>query len=627
VSNGSPYTTDGYDSTVPTGEWIVFAFVMAPSQVRMYENGMLVKSFTHSQNVGGTFTATRLGKATSSSLQCDMSHARVYATALDAACVSSATYSLPVTWTTPSSLGDVARGEPTNIAIAGYGAASYALVDGSVAPTGLSLSVSGSLTGSPSAANAYSFTVRAKQQSGVTSDRTFALRVALRPAWTTVAALQSLAQTRACTLTLSATDASATGYSLVLGSVPGMTLSTSGVLSGTPTATGSFTLVARVHSATSTTITADRTFTVPVVAPPAWSTSAAFPDIAKGATFSQQLVATTATTYAVQAGALPSGLTLSSTGVLSGTLTTSAPYSFTVRATNANAQNAYTDRVFTMLVATTPTWTTSSPLQTLAVSTVSALTFNATNAGTAGGYVLAPGSGAVPAGMVMTDDHLGKLMGTPTTIATYSFTVRAYSTSTVQVYADKAFTVAVVALPAWSTSATLPDYGTRVAVTMSFEAPSANTYSLNTGSLPSGLTLSASGALSGTTSNVPGTVTFGIRATITNVQNGYADRTFTLNIVRSSTETWSIAIQDTTADGCANYPGAFALIANQSAFLSSLTNSLSFTWIKSGATGPTVTFSSVQYGVHFGKDIVSYTPSSAPSPQSYTTTTVTLRFS
>lgn len=65
--------------------------------------------------------------------------------------------------------------------------------------------------------------------------------------------------------------------------------------------------------------------------------------------FSLQLVATVlgAATWAVSAGTLPAGLTLSATGLLSGTPTTAGAYSFTVSATNLGGTDtqAYTGTV------------------------------------------------------------------------------------------------------------------------------------------------------------------------------------------------------------------------------------------------------------------------------------------
>jgi len=89
---------------------------------------------------------------------------------------------------------------------------------------------------------------------------------------------------------------------------------------------------------------------------PTWSTaSGSLGSVAQGGAFSETVVATSdsAITYSVQSGALPTGITLNtSTGVISGTESGSdtgeTVYSFTLRATDAEAQTA--DRAFTITV-------------------------------------------------------------------------------------------------------------------------------------------------------------------------------------------------------------------------------------------------------------------------------------
>jgi len=89
---------------------------------------------------------------------------------------------------------------------------------------------------------------------------------------------------------------------------------------------------------------------------PTWTTaSGSLGSVAQGGAFSETVVATSdsAITYSVQSGALPTGITLdTSTGVISGTESGSdtgeTVYSFTLRATDAEAQTA--DRAFTITV-------------------------------------------------------------------------------------------------------------------------------------------------------------------------------------------------------------------------------------------------------------------------------------
>ncbi|ALN86626.1 autotransporter beta-domain protein [Lysobacter capsici] len=82
---------------------------------------------------------------------------------------------------------------------------------------------------------------------------------------------------------------------------------------------------------------------------------AALPNGAFGTAYSQTLTATSANggtapyTFAITAGALPPGLTLSSGGVLSGTPTAAGSFNFTVRATSSN--NFSGTRAYTVAIA------------------------------------------------------------------------------------------------------------------------------------------------------------------------------------------------------------------------------------------------------------------------------------
>jgi len=87
---------------------------------------------------------------------------------------------------------------------------------------------------------------------------------------------------------------------------------------------------------------------------PAWTTSAgSLGSNAAGSAVSYTVAATGATSFAIQSGALPGGVSLdTSTGVISGTesgATAETTYNFTIRATDAEAQTA--DRAFSITIS------------------------------------------------------------------------------------------------------------------------------------------------------------------------------------------------------------------------------------------------------------------------------------
>jgi hypothetical protein len=125
-------------------------------------------------------------------------------------------------------------------------------------------------------------------------------------------------------------------YAVTAGSLAGsgLTLSSAGTLSGTPTAANSYSFTVTAMDANH--CTSGAAYTLNVVCPTITLTGT-LPGGTVNAAYNQTITALGGTapyTYAVTAGSLPAGLTLSSGGVLSGTNTASGAYLFTVMATD-----------------------------------------------------------------------------------------------------------------------------------------------------------------------------------------------------------------------------------------------------------------------------------------------------
>ena len=86
---------------------------------------------------------------------------------------------------------------------------------------------------------------------------------------------------------------------------------------------------------------------------PVWTTSAgSLGTVSSGGTINFTVAATSATSFAVQSGSLPGGASINNSGVISGTesgSTQTTTYTFTIRATDAQAQTA--DRQFTITIS------------------------------------------------------------------------------------------------------------------------------------------------------------------------------------------------------------------------------------------------------------------------------------
>ncbi len=132
-------------------------------------------------------------------------------------------------------------------------------------------------------------------------------------------------------------------FTRAAGTLPaGLTLSTAGVLSGTPTAAGAFSFTVRVTDSATRTAQAAVPLTVApaVPAPPPLTLSVGTPPAATvGAAYTHTLTAAGGTApraFSLVAGTLPAGLTLSAAGAVSGTPTAAGSFSATVRVTDAS---------------------------------------------------------------------------------------------------------------------------------------------------------------------------------------------------------------------------------------------------------------------------------------------------
>jgi len=128
-------------------------------------------------------------------------------------------------------------------------------------------------------------------------------------------------------------------YSISVGALPtgiGIAPST-GVISGTPTVAGPVTFTVRAADSESPAVVVTQSYTV-TVEPLLTITTTTLPAANIGIAYSASLVATGGVspyTWAVTTGSLPAGLTLSTTGVISGTPTAAGTFSFTVTCTDA----------------------------------------------------------------------------------------------------------------------------------------------------------------------------------------------------------------------------------------------------------------------------------------------------
>jgi mono/diheme cytochrome c family protein len=150
-------------------------------------------------------------------------------------------------------------------------------------------------------------------------------------------------------------------WSRSAGTLPtGLTLNSSGVISGTLSAAGTFTFTAKVTDSAAASDTKTLSITVSPATPPLVIATTSLPDGTAGSAYSQTLAATGGTTpYSWSAsGTLPAGLSVTSGGTVTGTPTTSGSYNFSVLVVDAKSVSA------TRTLALTVAAPVSTPMST-----------------------------------------------------------------------------------------------------------------------------------------------------------------------------------------------------------------------------------------------------------------------
>ncbi len=131
------------------------------------------------------------------------------------------------------------------------------------------------------------------------------------------------------------------GWLLTGGQLPsGLGLTSAGQISGTPTATGQYNFTAQVSDSSSPVQTASAKLSITIAAIALTIGAAALPTGSLNTAYNGTLSAsggTTPYTWSVASGSLPAGLSLSSSGQISGTPTAAGIYPFDVRASDSSS--------------------------------------------------------------------------------------------------------------------------------------------------------------------------------------------------------------------------------------------------------------------------------------------------
>ena len=208
-------------------------------------------------------------------------------------------------------------------------------------PAGLSLNqATGAISGTPSAAGSstVSVTVTDSGQLSASSQYTLTINPYIPPLQIITTSPLPDGVSGATYGAQFAATGGVPGYSFAAtaGSLPaGLSLSSNGILSGTPAKTGDYRFTVQVTDSTGATASAG--FLLTIKAPPLTITTSAFADAPLGTAFNTQFTATGGVPPYVwgASGSIPSGTTFNGSGVLSGTANSIGAFQFTIQATDS----------------------------------------------------------------------------------------------------------------------------------------------------------------------------------------------------------------------------------------------------------------------------------------------------
>jgi hypothetical protein len=387
-------------------------------------------------------------------------------------------------------------------------------------PVGLSLAPRGLLSGTPTVPGNYTISLQiadASRPQPVTTPVQLTLVVAPARLAITTTSLPAGAATSLYTATLEAVGGVApyTWRSVAGQLPPGLTLAASGVLSGTPTARGTFKFGVQLTDSGQPPRTVTAEFSVKVTETPIVDKTLSLPGATVGSAYSAPMVVVGGIapyTWAVSSGELPEGITLSPSGGLGGTPALAGTYKIAIKITDSSSIPLTLVVRYTLVVVAVPLAITIDKLPGATIGSI----YNAGLVATGGTapYSWGLASGQLPPGITFSPS--GTLSGTPTATGVFALSVKVTDSSPKPQTATAAYKLVVAPEPLLVATTALPGASVHSPYFASLAASGGTapfTWRIVSGHLPAGITITSAGNLSGVPTGAAGTYPITVKVT------------------------------------------------------------------------------------------------------------------